>query len=237
MVHVVSRMSKFDKLNLVLSIYVIIELWISTIVSYSVTVHKILTFIDTCICVIFLYDFFYRLYYHPNKMRFIRSNWIDFISAIPHMSYLRIGRLARMIRILRFLRSSHLFFHLIRTSSGVSLFQTFFILNIFFVLCMSISIYVVENPVNPQFKTITDSIWWAIVTTTTVGYGDIVPITVEGRAIAVSLMIMGISLTSALTVVIVRYFIKDHSSFKEHVLQKQLNAIEKKLDQLLKDKK
>ena len=52
--------------------------------------------------------------------------------------------------------------------------------------------YVAEHPANPEFANFGDSLWWGIVTLTTVGYGDIVPETTKGRTAAVFLMLTGI---------------------------------------------
>ena len=62
------------------------------------------------------------------------------------------------------------------------------------VLLFSYLAYDVEHPVNPEFASYGDSLWWGIVTLTTVGYGDIVPITVPGRIAAVVIMVMGVAL-------------------------------------------
>jgi voltage-gated potassium channel len=66
-----------------------------------------------------------------------------------------------------------------------------------FSLCMllfcSWMAYVAEHPTNPEFATFGDSLWWGIVTLTTVGYGDIVPITQKGRLAGVFLMLTGVA--------------------------------------------
>ena len=53
--------------------------------------------------------------------------------------------------------------------------------------------YVAEHPTNPEFATFGDSLWWGIVTLTTVGYGDIVPETQKGRLAGVFLMLTGVA--------------------------------------------
>jgi voltage-gated potassium channel Kch len=58
-------------------------------------------------------------------------------------------------------------------------------------------------------KTAGDALWWAIVTVTTVGYGDVSPATAEGRLIAVALMLIGIGVISALTATIASFFVED----------------------------
>lgn len=61
--------------------------------------------------------------------------------------------------------------------------------------------------VEPADRNVVDSIWWSIVTLTTVGYGDIFPTTLGGRAIAVGLMVVGIGFVALLTASIAAHFV------------------------------
>jgi len=60
------------------------------------------------------------------------------------------------------------------------------------------SAYMLEHPHNPSFSSISDGLWWAFITLTTVGYGDVVPVTEVGRIIAALTMAFGISVYSLL---------------------------------------
>jgi len=66
------------------------------------------------------------------------------------------------------------------------------------VLVASLVAYHAEHPVNPEFATVGDALWWGIVTITTVGYGDIVPKTATGRWAAVVIMVTGIAVLGVL---------------------------------------
>jgi voltage-gated potassium channel Kch len=59
--------------------------------------------------------------------------------------------------------------------------------------------YLAEVDVNPNIKSFTDALWWSVVTLTTVGYGDIFPVTPEGRLAGAALMVLGITLFAAIT--------------------------------------
>jgi voltage-gated potassium channel len=89
---------------LILSLYVFVSLIVTTFFSVTPEVYKILLQIDNFICIIFLIDFFYRFYQAPNKLKFLKWGWIDFISSIPFIDFLRVGRLLRLLRLLRILR-------------------------------------------------------------------------------------------------------------------------------------
>ncbi len=66
--------------------------------------------------------------------------------------------------------------------------------------------YFAEHPTNPEFATFGDAIWWATVTLTTVGYGDIVPITTAGRVDATAIMFMGVALLGLLAGSLANFF-------------------------------
>ena len=66
--------------------------------------------------------------------------------------------------------------------------------------------YYAEHPVNPEFATFGDSLWWAIVTLTTVGYGDIVPVTTTGRIASVMIMLTGVAVLGLLAGTLASFF-------------------------------
>ena len=70
----------------------------------------------------------------------------------------------------------------------------------------SLVAYHAEHPVNPEFATVGDALWWGIVTITTVGYGDIVPQTATGRWAAVTIMITGIAVLGLLAGSLASFF-------------------------------
>jgi voltage-gated potassium channel len=82
-----------------------------------------------------------------------------------------------------------------------------------------------------------DGIWWAIVTLTTVGYGDISPSTLPGRLIAVVLMLVGIGLMSTLAASITSYFVQQTPSGEFTALTERLERIERLLDQLAREQR
>jgi voltage-gated potassium channel len=80
-----------------------------------------------------------------------------------------------------------------------------------------------------------DGIWWAIVTATTVGYGDISPSTLWGRIIAILLMLVGIGLVSTLAASITSYFVQQTANTEFKELTTQLDRIENRLEQLSRE--
>jgi len=75
----------------------------------------------------------------------------------------------------------------------------------------SLVAYYAEHPTNPEFATVGDSLWWGIVTLTTVGYGDIVPKTSTGRWAGVMIMVTGIAVLGLLSGSLASFFRIDDS--------------------------
>lgn len=72
--------------------------------------------------------------------------------------------------------------------------------------------YIAERPVNPEFADYGDSLWWSLVTLTTVGYGDITPITTTGRFAAAALMVTGIAVLGLLAGSLASFLGIDHDA-------------------------
>lgn len=203
---------KLGFLNLiivVLSVYVLAALLVDTFFALPPDIHDLLQIIDDGICIVFLFDFFYRLYKSKNKLSFMKWGWIDLISSIPSLPFVRFGRLFRLIRLFRILRafrsikvlSQHVFRNRVQGTMSAVTIITFLV-----VIFSSISILMVEKDPASNIKTAEDSIWWSLVTVTTVGYGDKYPITTEGRIIGVVLMFVGVGLFGTFTAYVASWF-------------------------------
>jgi voltage-gated potassium channel len=79
-------------------------------------------------------------------------------------------------------------------------------------LLCSIGLYAAENGINKAITSPLDALWWGLTTMTTVGYGDVIPVTSEGRIAAAVLMILGIGLYSAITATVTSFLISGDRS-------------------------
>lgn len=208
-----SKENKLGFLNLlvlVLSFYVLLALLIDTFFKLPPEISRLLYYTDNIICAVFFYDFCIRFYRAENKWKFMHWGWIDLISCIPAIEYLRAGRAVRLIRLLRILRAfrstKHIIHHIFR-SRAQGAFTTVSIVAILLVIFSSIAILQVEKDPNSNIKTAEDAIWWSYVTITTVGYGDKYPVTTEGRVIAGILMTAGVGLFGTFTAYVASWFI------------------------------
>lgn len=167
--------------------------------------------LDFYIWIIFLIDVSVRFIHSESKWDYVKRNPFDIIAVIPLDNIFRLARLARLIRLIRTLAivGHYLkpFYQVLRTNNLDRVLAVLFIL----IFVSAIPIQILE----PSITTYTDAVWWAIVTSTTVGYGDITPVTVIGRLIAMVLMLFGIGLLGLVTSSIATYFVSQKKEDKE----------------------
>lgn len=192
-----NNLTGLNLIVLVLSCYVLISLIVTSFIHLPLEVQLILGHVDNVICIVFLVDFIKRLFESDNKWSFMKWGWIDLISSIPFIDFLRAGRLLRLIRLLRVVRAfksvKHIAKHVYKNKAKGVL-TTVAIIAFLMILFSSISILQVETDPTSNIKTAEDALWWSYTTLTTVGYGDKYPVTTEGRLIAVLLMTTGVGL-------------------------------------------
>lgn len=205
------RLTIFQILIIILSVYVLGALFIDTVYTLPDEVSHILALVDDAICLIFLVDFFSRLYTAKNKLAFMKWGWIDLLSSIPALDIFRAGRLIRLfrlIRILRAIRSTKLLVSYTFKNRKQGTFSAVAAISLLLVIFSSIAILNVETDPNSNIKTAEDALWWAFVTITTVGYGDKFPLTTEGRIIAAVLMTAGVGLFGTFTGFVASWFME-----------------------------
>lgn len=200
---------------ILLSLYVIGVLIADTFLTFSPEISKLLRYIDNVCCVFFLYDFIHRFIQAENKWKYMKWGWIDLISSIPTIDFLRAGRVIKIVRLFRLIRAFRSLRFLMdyflkeKTQGALTSASVIAILMIIF---SSIAILQVENVPESNIQTAEDAIWWAYVTITTVGYGDRFPVTTEGRLIAVALMTVGVGLFGTFTAFLASWFVGDNKS-------------------------
>lgn len=205
-----------------LSFYSIVVVILVTIAPVKESTIEILIIVDHFIVIIFLYDFIRQLYRAPKKLAYLKWGWMDLISSLPGVYYLRVLRIGRIVRSGNELRAATgrsvwEAFKQHRAESAVltTTFALFFLL-----LFTSILILNVEGELSEtSISSAEDAVWWSFVTLTTVGYGDEVPGTTQGRLIGFVLMAGGITLLAVFTGYAAAYFNprtgKDDESLEE----------------------
>lgn len=216
---------------LTLCLFALGALAIETLAPLTPSTRQILEYADTTVCVFFFADFVVQLTTAPNRWHyFTRWGWIDLLSSIPMVNALRIGRAARVMRIFRVLRgvrSTKLVaaFLLDRRAEGTFLAAA--LVSLLLVVFASIAILQFEHVEGANITSAQDAVWWAVVTITTVGYGDLYPITGEGRAIAALLMTAGVGLFGTFSGFVASWFLapadKEHESELRELREEIIN--------------
>jgi len=149
---------------------------------------------------------------------------IDLLAILPAYRPLRVLRifvLFRVFKLLRYTKSIHQFVEVLATKK-FELFTLLFLL-LFIVFTSGIAIYVFEEKSNPNISSLFDGLYWALITISTVGYGDISPVTIEGRIVSMLVIVSGIAMISFVTSVIVSSFSEKLSELKENRLIEETN--------------
>lgn len=197
---------------LVLSILSLVALGFSASGGLSKDQTSILQIADTVVCGLFLIDFLVTLYKAPDRLKyFVRWGWLDLLSSIPMIDALRVTRLARIFRILRLVRgikATKILAQFILSRRAESAFLAVSLISLLLLVVSSIAILHFETSPESNIKSAEEAVWWAITTITTVGYGDMFPITSEGRVIASVLMVCGVGLFGTLSGFIASWFLK-----------------------------
>ena len=213
------KLGFLNLLILALSIYVLAALLVDTFFKLPPEVSRILNMADNAICLVFLLDFGIRFRKAESKLKFMQWGWIDLVSSIPTLDFMRAGRTLRLIRLLRILRAfrstKHLVHHIFKHRTQGTL-TAAAIIAVLMIIFSSIAILQLEDNPNSNIKTAEDALWWAYVTITTVGYGDKFPVTTEGRIIAALLMTVGVGLFGTFTAYLASWFVGETKKEVDH---------------------
>jgi voltage-gated potassium channel len=163
--------------------------------------------------ILFTIEYGMRLYLVRRKTEYVLSFFgiVDLLSVLPTYlalflpgsQYLMVLRVLRMLRMFRILKMAR---HITEASILLSALRAsrpkiaVFLFSIMAMIAIEATLmYLIESPVNEGFSNIPQAIYWGIVTLTTVGYGDVAPITVAGKILASIMMLTGFSIIAVPT--------------------------------------
>lgn len=200
----------------IISLFVIISIELTA----DITIQNFLLILDLLLSSFLLTEYFYRV--KKNGLKYFFKTIYEPIAYLPILVYTLIipskyVTIARTIRILRIIGIG------IRAIKGFQLWVAQITIYAFLTLLTllmigGITFYIVESGNNPDVNDPFDGLWWVIVTSTTVGYGDIFPITETGRMIAVFIMFTGYALIAVFTASVTGIIITTRKNFKEELL-------------------
>ena len=203
---------RFDLVLIYTILFSVLVVILDSMNALSSDFRPYLKTLEWALTLLFTLEYVVRIYCSPNPWKYVRSFYgiVDLLSILPtylgliytDISYLLIIRLLRVLRVFRILKliryigeANLLARSLLQSRRKIMVFFSFvFVLAVIFGSLM----FVVEGPEN-GFTSIPRSVYWTIVTITTVGYGDITPHTVLGQLIAALVMLTGYSIIAVPT--------------------------------------
>ena len=196
-----------------LIVVAIVTFSVETIPDLAPGTRQLLKIVEIVCVVIFSIEYLLRLYVAKKKLRFVFSFFglIDLFAILPF--YLSFGVDLRALRALRFLRLFSIL-KMVRYNRAIKHFsrsvmyakeeiQLFIFVTLILIYLSAVGIYYFENAAQPEvFSSIFDSLWWAVITLTTVGYGDVYPITVGGKMFTFVILLIGLGIVAIPTGII-----------------------------------
>lgn len=194
----------------ILILYSVFCFSLETLPNLSADTRLFLKYSEIVVVVIFTCEYFIRILLSPKRLRFIFSFYglVDLIAILPfYLAFaidLRSFRLIRLLRLIRVLKVARYNSALQRFSKALFLAKEelaiFIGLSLILLYLSAVGIYHFEHVAQPEvFKSIFDSLWWSVATLTTVGYGDIYPITIGGRFFTFIILMIGLGLVAVPT--------------------------------------
>ena len=200
------------------------------------------TIVVLAVALLFLTEFSVRLWDAPSRLHYLRGHWLDLVTCIPLIGVLRV---LRFLRLLRFLRIASLVRAFLvgkevgtdggrGTRAGWLLGPTLLI----FWAASAYGFWLVEHGVNPAVKNFGDALYLSFLTATTLGYGDVKPVTSEGKIIAGLVIFAAIGLVGFASSQLTLLWLgqeEDVSALKRRMfsVQKELAAQHNMLEQVL----
>jgi voltage-gated potassium channel len=198
---------------LIISILALGLLAVQTLVPLSDVAKQALRTVDTILCGFFLADFFVQVIRTRPVKAYLRWGWLDLVASIPMVPALRVARLARIARIIRLLRGARASRQLLASLLLHRARNTFWAVAMG---CMVLVLFSAIGIVNVEADlSVREAFWWSIFTLATGEYGEIYPVTTEGRVIALLLMTGGVALFGTFTASVASYFLEEDQEADE----------------------
>lgn len=191
---------------------------------------KFILIFDVLICLILLFDLFYKLRKADEKGEFLRHNILFLIASIPFElilpTYFMIFRFLLLLRLFKLSGILERYFEGVHRFVESTKFDRIVSWIAFVVVVFTFAIYFLDSSLG-----LFDSFWYVVVTLTTVGYGDVTPNTLQAKVASILLLIMGIFIFSTLTGAISSYF-TDKILNIETDTEEELSVLDEKIEDL-----
>jgi voltage-gated potassium channel len=198
--------------------------------------------IDVLLSIVFLIDFLTRLRRAQSRLDYVfrQFGWADLLASLPfpQVKVLRVFRLIRVARLLRRYGAGNIARSLIRDRAGSALLSLLFIAVLVLEFGSLTILHVEKNTPEATITTASDALWYVIVTMSTVGYGDLFPVSNAGREIGTFIIVVGVGIFGTLSGYLANFFLaprKDPPAaavvFTDEDTRRQLQQLKELLDQ------
>ena len=221
------RIERITEMPLLILAFAMIPLLIGPMV-WELSPQEETTFIalDSFIWALFAIDLIIKVAISPHRLAYLRRHWLEvLVVVVPFFRPLRILRI--------FIFGSRAWVGMRRLVS----IDFILVYGIGLIIIAATVLASVEGGEGASIHSFADALWWAVVTITTVGYGDMVPVTLVGRAVAFVLMLGGIAFFSGVTANLASFLVKGHDTEKKVMSQlvKEVEGLRQELAKLRAD--
>ncbi|MCF7363087.1 MULTISPECIES: potassium channel family protein [Vibrio] len=151
--------------------------------------------LDFLICSIFILQLSVDLIRSTDRVQFMKRHWIDFLASIPMIEPLRYARIFHILRIILVVRSGRAIAkQLLSNRRETTIASILLLLVLMITLGSSFMLFFETKDPHANIQSGGDALWWALVTISTVGYGDHYPVTTAGRLIATAMILCGVGI-------------------------------------------
>ena len=190
--------------------------------------YALLIGIDTLICSLFLLQLTIDLFRAKNRLAYLKEHWIDFLASIPLIEPLRFGRIFQILRVIKVVRSGKYIFQQINKNRREATLASILLLLLLLLTLGSSAIFFAESGRSgANINSASDALWWAIVTVSTVGYGDLYPTTVLGKIVASVILISGVGIFGMISGLITSLITTPKSQDPHRLLARNNELLEK----------
>jgi voltage-gated potassium channel len=227
------KLKVWDWSVLVVSIIsLVLIIWETFVTLPHDTLNKFIL-VDRYACAIFMIDVLVRWRRMGWSKKYWKWGWLDILAAIPLDGAFRA---LQAIRIYRFVRLTRIIYKFKGVTSGTTWNEKILAMpGITLVIILFSTTLIVEiesKAPNAMIKNGGDAIWWALSTVTTVGYGDMYPVTTEGRFLAAVLMLVGIALFGSISAFVTSKIILPKEERDHEGELREIRALHKEIKEL-----
>jgi len=229
----------FDMVLLWAIVISVIQVILESERSISQNFAQTLFYAEWALTIFFTLEYILRLYVSKKPLRYAKSFFgiVDLLSIlptyislfIPGTHYLMVIRALRLLRIFRILKLARFTSaaRVLLTAMSASRYKIYIFLGVVlsFVLILGTCMYIVEGDTQEGFSSIPRSMYWTIVTMTTVGYGDIVPITTFGKFIASIMMLLGYAIIAVPTGIVTNELVTAEKTSEKKCIRCKRNIL------------